>query len=182
MNDNPEKKEENEESSDELNAQNGQTQSDSEFDSDDRSSEIDQTIISDQWDSETINSDTFDTSESEELFQTSDAPESEQDTYADPPSNEQTIDESVPKDDIYATIVDPESVDLDQTMESDEQGDWAGMLTINENPDEQPEDRNDQTLILDDPVENSDIGATFVEDGTNERKQSEPGGKNEQNH
>ncbi len=165
MNDNPEKKEENEESSDELNAQNGQTQSDSEFDSDDRSSEIDQTIISDQWDSETINSDTFDTSESEELFQTSDAPESEQDTYADPPSNEQTIDESVPEDDIYATIVDPESVDLDQTMESDEQGDWAGMQTINENPDEQPEDRNDQTLILDDPVENSDIGATFVEDG-----------------
>ncbi|HBL46794.1 MAG TPA: serine/threonine protein kinase, partial [Planctomycetaceae bacterium] len=165
MNDNPDRKEENEDSSDELNPQNGQTQSDSEFDSNDRSSEIDQTIISDQWDSETISGDSFDTADSEELFQTSDDSGSDQDTFEDLPANDQTIGASIPDDDIYATVVDPNSVDPDQTMESDEDGQWAGMQTINENPEEQAEDRNDQTLILDEPVENSDIGATYVEDG-----------------
>src|SRR5690606_26577181 len=83
----------------------------------------------------------------------------------DLPANDQAAGDNVPEDDIYATIVDPESVELDQTMESDEQGQWAGMQTINENPEERSEDRNDQTLILDEPVENSDIGATYVEDG-----------------
>lgn len=168
MNEFPDKEEQNEESSDEQILRHDQTQSDSVSDADEGSSEIDQTIISDEWESETMAADTDDSSEatmSDDQFQTIAESDAENGIEEDLAGNDQTIVESGLSEDINATLVDPELNDGDRTITEEEQGSWAGMQTVSENPDEQPEPANDQTMIIEEPEENAEIGATLVEEG-----------------
>lgn len=166
MNELPDKEEQNDESTEDQSAHNDQTLSDEDIESSD---EIDQTIISDQWDSETIAADAHDTADetmSDDQFQTMEETDSENDTFDDLSGSDQTIVESGSTDDINATIVDPDLNEMDRTITEEESQEWARMQTVNENPEEQPEPSNDQTMIIDEPENNSDIGATLVEDGS----------------
>lgn len=169
MNEFPDKQEEqNEESDDDQSLRHDQTQSDSLSDSDEAGSDIDQTIISDEWESKTTCSGMNDDSSAtmaDDQFQTVEEDGSENDTYEDLGGNDQTIVESGVSEEINATLVDPNLNDLDRTITEEEHASWAGMQTVSENPEEQPEPANDQTMIMDESVDNSDIGATLVEDG-----------------
>lgn len=176
MNDNPDKKKENEESSDDFDSHINQSQDQSQSDSDDRESEIDQTIISDQWNSEDFAQEVPDASDTvnditpvdQNSSQNDSLPET--DTLDEISENNQTIAEVNSEDDMYATIIDPEITDPDESLKEDDQA--AGLETVNEVPTDAVENTNDQTLVLEEPVENSDIYATLIEDG-NEPKSVE---------
>lgn len=164
MNDNPDNKKENEESSDELDSHVSQNQDASQSDSDDRGNENDQTIISDQWDSEVLAQDTSDTVNDlkpSDQNQTLDESSPDLETTEEATENDQTIAEIDPTDDIYATVIDPEVNDIDDSVSEAD----ANAETISEIPTDSPNDPADQTLILDESVENTDISATFIEDG-----------------
>ncbi|QDV51132.1 protein kinase domain-containing protein [Gimesia fumaroli] len=168
MNDIPDKDQRNDESSDDENPLNDQTQSDFEFDSEDHAPENDQTIISDQWESETISADGNEIPEdsnSEDIYQTQNDSDSELGTADDFSLNDQTIVEDSASEDINATIVAPAAVDLERTITEEDHAEWAGAQTISELPEEErPESVNDQTLVLDESENASEIGATLVED------------------
>lgn len=170
MNEFPDKEEQNEAAADDdQSLRNDQTLPDSISDSDEAGSDIDQTIISDQWDSEALADEARDTSDatmSDDQFQTMEESDSENDTYEDLAGNDQTMVDTGVSDEINATIVDPDLNDLDRTITEEEHESWAGMQTVSENPNDQPEQGNDQTLIIDEPLDQSDIGATMVEDGS----------------
>lgn len=169
MNEIPDKEEQNEESPDEQSLRHDQTQDDSVSDDERESSENDQTILSDQWDSEMISGEASDTSEEilgGDQFQTIAETNPGSDVDEDLARNDQTIVEGNISEDINATIVDANLNDLERTITEEEHESWAGMQTVSENPQEQPEPANDQTMIIDEPVDNSDIGATLVEDGS----------------
>lgn len=168
MNNTPDKEHKDEESSDDLNSLNDQTQSDFELDSDEHAPENDQTLISDQWESENLSAEDFETrddSSTDDIYQTQVESEDESQTAGDFDLNNRTIVEDNPADDINATIVDPDATELERTITEDESSEWAGAQTIGENPEEQVESPNDQTLILDDMDQDSAIGATLLEDG-----------------
>uniref|UniRef100_UPI0026338A38 protein kinase domain-containing protein n=1 Tax=uncultured Gimesia sp. TaxID=1678688 RepID=UPI0026338A38 len=84
-------------------------------------------------------------------------------------SNDQTIVETPAADDIYATLVDPEALAIDQTLSEEDQSAWAETRTISEIPEEREESANDQTMVLDESENLSDINATFVESDSTPR-------------
>lgn len=170
MNDTPDKKEQNEESPDELHKHNDQPESESQLDSEEPGNENDQTLISDQWASEEISSagqETIEEVDSADQYQTLDESLPESDTVDDFSANQQTIAEDNPPNDIYATVIDPELTDVDESLAEGSQASGSETETVNDFPTESANAANDQTLVLDEPVNNSDINATLIEDGNN---------------
>lgn len=165
MNNTPDK-EHNDDSSDDLNSHNDQSQSDSGFDTEDRIEENDQTILSDEFHSEELPSGILDTSEESapgEDSQTLSASDSEMHTMNEDSINNQTIVEDDYPDDINATMVDPESLDLDQTLDSPNEVSSPEMETISEIPGEHEQSENEQTLVINEETLDRDINATIVE-------------------
>ena len=159
-------KEHDDDSSDDLNSHNDQTQSDSEFDTDDRIEENDQTILSDQFESEEFPSEILETSDesaSDADSQTISASDSELNTMDEDSMNNQTIVEEDYPDDIHATMVDPESVDMNQTLSSENEAASPEMETISEIPGERANSENEQTLVINEDALDADINATIVE-------------------
>ncbi|QDT97379.1 protein kinase domain-containing protein [Gimesia aquarii] len=168
MNDTPDKKEQNEESPDELNTHDAQSESESQSDSENSGNENDQTIISDQWASEEFSSagqETVEEVASGDQYQTHDESIPDSDTVDDLSANQQTVAEINPSDDIYATVIDPELTDADESQIAGNQSKGSETETVSEFPTKNTNAENDQTLVLDEPVENSDINATLIEDG-----------------
>ncbi len=173
MNKTPDKEARDDESSDDLNSRNDQTPSDSDIGSDGDSAENDQTMISDEWVSEENSSAGHETSE--ESIANDDSAENDQTMISDEWVSDEisnaghdTSENSI-ADDIYQTIVEPETLGNDQTLSEDDQSAWAETRTLSEIPEEQPESVNDQTLVLNESENLSDINATLVEGGNTPR-------------